>query len=157
MGMSEGAIDLPQAFAEFVEPGLSIRIGTRDAHRRPECAIGWGAVLHAPATLTVYLPHAFAGRTIQNLEENGQIAVALMRLSDYHAYQVKGCAAEWRVVEERERPPLELHAAAYADAAGEIGQAIRRVAFWPAVAIDVEVRAVFLQTPGPGTGQRLRP
>lgn len=149
---------LSEALVELLAEGVALRIGTRDAQCVPESALGWGAHANrAEGTITLYVPKVHAGATIANLDANGQIAVTFSRVTDYRTFQVKGVARSWRDARDDERPLLERYRDEFA--AQLVSDAHEAHAltttFWPALAIEIEVRDVFLQTPGPGTGERL--
>ena len=59
---------------------------------------------------------------------------------------------------DAEREVQELYLAAYVEqlAMAGIPRAMsRRLAFWPSIAIDIDVADVFNQTPGPQAGTRM--
>ena len=61
--------------AAFIESGISVIVGTRDARLRPDCVRGAGVRADPGAgTLTVFLPAATSERALANLADNGRIA-----------------------------------------------------------------------------------
>jgi hypothetical protein len=124
----------------------------------PENAFGAAAQVDcARARLTVFVARPQLGRTLENLADNGLLAVVLSRLSDYRTYQLKGHALSWRDARDEERPFVDAFHERFARGAEweNLGDTLRRMAVWPAVAIEMQVREIFAQTPGPGTGKRL--
>jgi hypothetical protein len=145
--------------AAFLESGISILVGTRDARLVPECTRGVGARVEAGgAELTVFVPDAISGPTLANLRDNGRIAVGFSRAQDHRTFQVKGRVVEVAPAGERDRDDVDRYRCAWASLLGEVGMPPRitlRMAHWPAHAVHLRVEAIFVQTPGPGAGSRL--
>jgi hypothetical protein len=161
--MSEGvASERPPLCDEVVEllaSGVVMSVGTRDRALCPECVPAMGSRVHRDRrTLTVFVPRSLVGATLTNLEDNGQIAVSFARPSDEKTMQVKGQARKVREATEADRPILELSRGGFVEQMAVVGTpraVTRRMAWWPSVAIDIDVADVFVQTPGPGAGARL--
>lgn len=145
--------------AGFIESGVSILVGSRDASLLPECIHAAGArVEGGGAGLTVFLPLATSATTVANLRENGRIAVTFSRPGDHRAVQVKGRVAALREGDEAAREAVERHRGALARALSVVGVPPRltlRTACWPCLEARLHVEGVFLQTPGPGAGAPL--
>jgi general stress protein 26 len=154
-------IQLSKELAELVEGGSSMLVGTRDAALRPEVVRGVGAqVAQDRSTFTVYVPSELAARTLANLEHNGAIAVTFSQLSNHRTVQVKGKLRSLRRSRKNERHLLERYVAAFAEQVHFTGcsrRIVRRLRFWPSLALEVEVEDLFAQTPGPGAGRRIEP
>ncbi|HLV66265.1 MAG TPA: hypothetical protein VKY73_10660 [Polyangiaceae bacterium] len=152
-------IPLPEALTEFVEGGMSILVGTRDAALRPEASRGVGASVSPDRSrLTVYLNVAVADRTLANIDENGEIAVTFSRVVDHRTFQVKGKVLGVRRSGKKDRGIQEQWLAAFVEQlylAGLPRSISRRLRFWPSVAVEFEIHDVFAQTPGPGAGRKL--
>jgi hypothetical protein len=147
--------------AAFLESGIAILVGSRDARLIPECTRGIGARVEAGgAELTVFLPDAVAGPTLTNLRENRRIAVSFSRAEDHRTFQVKGRVLSVEPATERDRADVDRYRCAWATGLGAVGLPPRitlRMVHWPAHAVRFAVEAVFVQTPGPGAGARLGP
>jgi len=145
--------------AEFMESGVSILVGSRDASLRPACLRAMGVhVDRSSGIATVYLPRAIAERTVKNLRDNGQVAVTFSRAIDHRSVQLKGTCVEIRDSGDQDRAIQEKYRRAWFDQLGTIGMAPRvleRAAWWPSVAVSFRVRETFEQTPGPLAGSRL--
>ncbi len=146
--------------ASFLESGIAILVGSRDARLFPECMRGVGARVEAGGEeLTVFLPEAAAGRTLANLADNGRAAVGFSRAGDHRSFQVKGRVVALGPATEADRSWIERYRCAWAtELAAVVGLPSRitlRMAYWPAHAVRIRVEAVFVQTPGPGAGGRL--
>lgn len=153
---------------QFVQSGVSILVGTRDQDLVPEACRGMGAHVHlvhgvsrahekAPE-ITVFLPAATNARTLANLRDNGRIAVCFSRAHDHRSVQFKGQVVAMAPAAESDRQIVDGYRGAIAHAWGEVGFPPRitmRVAHWPCTAVRFAVESTFVQTPGPGAGERL--
>jgi hypothetical protein len=157
---------LPGKIVRFLEQHANMGFaGTRDRDLVPcGCRVsGWR--VHADGhTMTLFIPEPLVDRVIASLEENGQFAVTVEEHPTHETYQLKGTYVSHRAVEAddlplvtrfRERlvrsirstiPPGVPEAFVGALAVPD-----------PAIAIDVDIREVYLQTPGPGAGARIHP
>lgn len=145
--------------AQFVESGISVLVGTRDAGLRPEGIRASASVADVErGEITLYLPRAIAGRTIENLKQNGRIAATFTRAVDHRSIQLKGQVVELRDAVESERERIRLYLEALSIDWAFVGvprSATRAMNFWPAVAVRFRVESSFEQTPGPDAGQRI--
>jgi hypothetical protein len=145
--------------ASFLESGVSVLVGTRDARLVPESTRGVGARVEADGTeLSVLLPRATAARAIANLRDNGRIAICFSRAIDHRSIQVKGRVASISDGDAAVRAAVELYVDALAVAWQPIGippSSARRLARWPAHAVRLRIEEVYVQTPGPGAGAPL--
>ena len=143
--------------ASFLQEGLGIYVGTRNAALEPNGARATAVVVDADgAHVTVYITAIAAARLVPDLRHNGQIAVSFGRPTDDRACQVKGVVLEVRDAREDERVTIERQWNALLDTLERIG--IPRAATggwttWPAMAVRFKQTAVFEQTPGPNAGK----
>jgi hypothetical protein len=148
---------LPPEVIDLVESGASILVGTRDSHLRPASVRGVGArVSPDRMSVTVYLPEATSRKAVENLRDNGDIAVALSRPIDNLAIQIKGRCSRVCLAPQDERAFPERYAVAFVEMTYAVGMPrglMKRMTIWPAWAATFEVREVFSQTPGPGAGR----
>jgi hypothetical protein len=145
--------------AGFLEQGLGIHLGTRDARLQPSgCRALAARVEQDGRRLVVYVPLSAATRVLRDLEDNGQVAVSFGRPEDDRACQVKGSFLEsWEATAE-EQPFVSAQREGYLRQLERIGIPRAVVAGWepwPAVAIRLRVTALFEQTPGPQAGTPL--
>jgi len=149
---------IPSELVEFLESGIGILVGTRDARLQPEVARALGARVEADGReLVVFLPVATSARTLTNAHENGRLAVCFSA-TDHRSYQIKGRLAEVREAGPEDRRLIERYRAGLAQHYGHVGMPpvlTYRITHWPAHAMRLAVEAVFLQTPGPGAGAAL--
>jgi hypothetical protein len=154
-----GAARIPPETAEFIESGVSVLVGSRDARFEPECVRAVGVRVEDGGTaLTVFVPAATGARAIANLRDNGRVAVFFSRAMDHASLQVKGTVLDIADAAPGDRPGIDRQRAALAAALGPIGVPPRwifRMAHWPAHAVRLRVEQLFRQTPGPGAGAPL--
>jgi len=136
-----------------------MQVGTRDKDRRPEVLRAVGvAVGPDRSTLTVYVPAELAARTLANLEDNGELAITFSQVIDHRTVQLKGKLVSLRRSRRNERALQERWLAAFAEQLHMVGFSRRlalRIRIWPSIALELEVRDLFAQTPGPGAGRRI--
>ncbi len=151
---------ISDVLARDLESGNAIHIGTRDASLVPHGGRAW-AVVVAPdrERVTVFLPEEALVQILSDLESNGLAAVSLGRPRDDHAWQIKGRFEGVRPAADAERAGVEGQIGRFADNLDFIG--IPRVLTqgwspWPCHAVTLRITEVFIQTPGPGAGERLR-
>lgn len=147
------ATRIPEDLVEFLESGVSILVGTRNAKNEPEPMRASGALVSKDREQLSLLFPSHNTRSIANVEENGQVAVCFSRMLDNYAIQLKGHGA---VV--REGGGAERYRAAYGEQLYMTGfprSLTSRINVWPAKVVTFTVRDIFVQTPGPGAGARL--
>ena len=150
---------IDRQLARFLEEGLSIHIGTRNAHLHPSGSRA-AAVSIDPDGLhaTVFVPDLGATRILPDLESNGQAAVSVGRPVDDRACQFKGMVTSIRNAGPDERDLVDRQWQGFMRQLELIGIPADRAlgwARWPAVAITLRVTSVFEQTPGPLAGTPL--
>jgi len=151
---------MDRQLAEFLEEGLAIYIGSRNARLEPSAA-------HVVALkvdddlqhLVAFVPTVSTGPVLDDLRSNGQVAVVCTRPPDDKGCQVKGVFTEVRDATADERPFVIEQWERFRDRLEQVG--LPRAPTdswitWPCVAIRFRVNALFDQTPGPGAGAPLR-
>jgi hypothetical protein len=150
---------IPDWVVTLLQTGVSVMVGTRDESLRPECTRAWG--IHVAAdriSLTLFLAETFAGKTFDNLRDNGMIAVTCTRPTDHITCQVKGRVRSIKPVTLAQR---ELSQRWHRDFMAElmaVGVSSTLTEGWivePSVCVEVAVTDVFDQSPGPGAGKRI--
>src|SRR5579864_5037419 len=90
--------------AAFLEEGVGMHIGTRNASLEPDGARALAARVDPDGThVTVFIPAIAALRVLPHLQSNGQIAVSFGRPTDDRACQVKGVFIDAREARDEER------------------------------------------------------
>lgn len=153
-------IEVPRELKELFESGVSLCVGTRDRSLRPEAARACGAIVHEDLrAITVFLPSGVAARSLANARDNGHIAIGFSSVLDHKTIQVKGVVSDIRPARDDEREIVIRYHAAFAEVLFLTGiprTITRRFNAWPATAITFNVTDLFVQTPGPGAGERLK-
>jgi hypothetical protein len=152
------ATKIPEDLVDFLESGVSILVGTRNAKNEPEATRSCGAKVSADrASVSLYFPD-WAQRAIVDIEENGHVAVCFSRMLDNYSIQLKGEGATVREATDAERMVPERYLAAYVETLSMAGfprALTTRIRVWPAKVVTFPVRDIFIQTPGPNAGDRL--
>jgi hypothetical protein len=147
--------------AQLLGSGLIMYLGTRGADLAPEMVVAPGArVEEGGGEITVFVPRIFEAATLENLRDNGQAALTIVRVTDNRSIQIKGTFVSDRVADEGDRRFLESLLARRANELALVGlprSVSARLVTWPAAAIRIRVRELFVQTPGPGAGRPLDP
>ena len=108
--------------------------------------------------MTVFLPAIAAPPLLDDLRDNGQLAIVLVRPVDERSCQVKGRFIEtWRATADEEafareqfdRGLVSVERVGIPRAGGDAWQ------MFPCVAVKFRAEALFTQTPGPNAGARL--
>jgi hypothetical protein len=151
-------ISLPDDVVEFVQRGISVLVGSRDARLMPECIRAVGVRVERGAQeLTIFLPTATSARVLANLRENGRIAITVAH-TDHHSIQIKGKVLRVASARPADRELVERYRCDLAQNWGYIGVPPRftlRLAHWPCHAVRFRVETAFDQTPGPRAGDVL--
>ena len=151
---------IDDALARFLESGLAITVATRDGELQPDGSWAWAVrVEDGGSELSVFLYEEAAAAMLRNLTGHPEIAIVLDRPTSHRACQVKGTFLSSRPAAPEERVEIERQVGLFRTDLGAIGLPAGLTAgwvLWPATALRVRVTDVFEQTPGPGTGGRLR-
>ena len=149
-------IPIGPELARFLESGVSVIVGSRDARNLAEVVRGVGARVSADgAEVEVFLPVATAARTVANHRDNGRVALCFARIADHVTIQVKGRMLALGEGQDEDRAVVETYRRALAANLGFVGLPARlglRIAHWPVHVVRVAVEELFLATPGPGAG-----
>ena len=149
----------------FLEGPVSVLVGTRDSRLIPEITRAWGPrVSDDCRRISLCVPVATSGKTLDNIETNGEIAVTFSMPTNYRTFQVKGRHAATAQADGTDVEDVERHRDAFAMVNERMGLPRERIeAFWRAevetsavlMKISFALEQVFDQTPGPGAGKKL--
>jgi hypothetical protein len=145
--------------AEFLQSGLSIVIATRDGDLQADGGTGLALRVHeGGARLTVFVYEEAARELLVNLKKHPEIALDCELPTSHRACQVKGNYLSSRRAKQAERAEVERQAEGFVNDLVNIG--IPRAMTdgwkaWPCMALEIEVKQLFEQTPGPGAGDPL--
>jgi hypothetical protein len=152
------AVRLSEELAEFVEGGLSMLVGTRDAALRPKVERAVGAFVGQDRqTLTIYLNKELGGQSLANLKDNGSLAVTVSRPYDHRSLQLKGQVLSLRDGTEEDRAKQERWLTGFVEHLYIVGlprSIIRQIKVFPSIAVTMRIDDMFEQSPGPGAGRR---
>lgn len=153
-----GTFIIDDGLRELVESPVSVSVGTV-AGDRPELISGSGPRVGTDRTsISVFLDRARSGPTVENLQENGQIAVTIAAPVSYRSVQFKGRLRGIHEVDERDRAWVQARREMFVTAIALVGdpvQGARNLWMDDLIRIEFEVDDAFDQTPGPNAGRRL--
>jgi flavin reductase (DIM6/NTAB) family NADH-FMN oxidoreductase RutF len=150
---------IEESVRELLLAGSATIVATRDRGLRPALTRGWGVQVSADGerlTLCVGTPPGSSVRA--NLDDNGEIAVTCSRPTSYRTVQVKGTAAVVGAPTADQLDAVQTQVAAFSAEVVQLGLPADTGAMLldeDLIAVVVEPREVFDQTPGPGAGARL--
>lgn len=155
---------IPGKLVRFLEEHANVAMaGTRNRDLVPygHRVSGWRIGADG-RTVTALISELFTARLVESLEDNGELALTVEEYPSHETYQLKG-----RYLRHRPLEPEDLDVAERIR--GRFAKSLRRLypevpdhmlkAFTqtPCLAVEFEVREIYVQTPGPGAGARLVP
>ena len=147
---------LDKNLTEFLEQGVAIHIGTRNARLEPNGArVTAVRVEDEGRCLVAYIPKAATKSVLDDLQANGQAALSFARPADDRAVQVKGEFVSLRDAAAEEESFVIAQWQGFLKQLDLIGLPAAGTAtwtMWPCVAVRIRVTALFSQTPGPDAG-----
>lgn len=150
---------IPSSIVDLLQTGVSVVVGTRDSTLMPECTRAWGIrVGKGRRSVTIFLTETISRKTLQNLRDNGLVAISCTRPTDHVACQLKGRLRAIRPAKPRDREHSRQWHREFLGELVAIGVPASVGEAWitePALAVDIDVTDVFHQTPGPGTGEKM--
>ena len=136
--------------------------GTRDKDCVPHLhrVSGW-LIEPNQATIACSIPEGFTNSLIDSLENNGQFALTVEQIGSHETYQFKGDHVDSRPCDETDIVTFERYRERFGNfVSSRMGlskEACYAYFIEPSIVIRFKVHEIFLQTPGPGAGQRLVP
>ena len=165
MNPPEHRVSIDDQLKAFLESGVSVLVGTRDSGLNPEITRAWGVRISSDRrSVRLCAPLATSRKTLENLGENGQIAVSFSLPSTYKTIQLKGHCIGTDEPNATDLRAVERHREAFCSLSEGVGFPRHLLdSFWRAefaaspvlVAIRFHPNEVFDQTPGPKAGSRL--
>jgi hypothetical protein len=154
---------IPGKILRFLESEGTVAVsGTRDAGLIPHVhyVSGW-EVEADKQTIRCSINQAYTDHLVSSLEDNGQFSLTVEQIGTHETYQLKG-----NYLGSTEATSGDF--AAHLRAKYGFAKAINRVFGFPedkskayilrpTLVVRFVVREIFLQTPGPGAGQRIFP
>jgi hypothetical protein len=157
---------IPGKIVRFLEQHANMGFaGIRDRDLVPSgCRVSAWRVHPDGHTMTLFIPNPLVDQVIASLEDNGQLALTVEENGTHETYQLKGQYVSHRAVEVDDLPVVArfrdrfLRSIRHEIPPGVPEEFVGAFAVPdPAVVVDVDMREVYLQTPGPGAGARLYP
>lgn len=165
MKRTKSSVCISAELKGFLESGISVVVGTRDADLIPEITRAWGLqVSKDRKCVSLSVPLATSRKTLDNLAENGQMTVCCSLPTSYKTIQLKGRCIQKVDASRTDLASVERHREAFARMNEHIGFPRQRSeAFWrkelESSAVLIRLRFVpehiFDQTPGPNAGSPL--
>jgi hypothetical protein len=154
---------IPGRLVAFLEDEGTVGVsGTRDASLTPHIhyVSGW-SVESDQRTIRCSIGEGYTDFLLPSLEDNRQFSLTVEKIGSHETYQFKGEFV-------RNAPPGDADFAAYKRIRDRFGKVVSRLFGFPehlcqayvprpGLVICFTVREIFLQTPGPGAGNRLYP
>lgn len=149
----------------FLESGVSVVVGTRDADLVPEITRAWGLLVSKDRkSLSLCAPLATSQKTLANLADNRQMTVCCSLPTSYKTVQLKGQCILKTDPNRTDLAAVERHREAFGRMNEQVGfQRQRTETFWrrelesspSLIKLGFVPEQVFDQTPGPGAGSLL--
>jgi hypothetical protein len=154
---------IPGKILAFLENEGTVAVGgTRDQNLIPHIhyVSGW-SVEPDKRTIRCSIADAYKDHLISSLEDNGHFALTIEQIGSHETYQFKGDYVSSASLTDTDIAAHERIKQLFAKVVNQIfgfGEGIcGAYILRPAFVIRFSVREIFLQTPGPGAGQRLFP
>jgi hypothetical protein len=109
--------------------------------------------------VTVFLPVVTSAVVIADIATTGRVAIVSSNALDHATVQLKGRRRLVRVAGAADLPIVRDLLERLAETLERVGlskRLSRSLAHWPAFAVEVDVEAVFDQTPGPRAGNLVK-
>lgn len=150
---------IPDKLVEFLHGPNLMFVGTRDAKLRPAASWAFGALADAANdTVTIFVPDIEGETTFRNLEDNGLVALTVAGAATHEAYQFKGKCLETRPSSEQDHAVQDIYISKLIVHLGPLGygeEIWTGFVPYPGKAVVFKVEDIFVQTPGPGAGDKL--
>lgn len=147
--------------ADFIQSGVSMALGARDAALRPSLSRALGCRVMPGGEIRIYLDAMLSRDVLRDVAGNGEIAAVFSDIVSHRTLQVKGSGARIQSLDAGDHAMVEAYVRRFCDALVALGHspAVPRVllASEPSMrmAVAFHARDAFEQTPGPQAGQRL--
>lgn len=148
---------IPQRLVDFVHGPVVSWIGSRDDKLRPSVSWTFGTRVDAANDLiTTFMPEIESEQVVSDLAQNGMIAFTVAEAISHEAYQFKGGQVEMRPSTEEERAVQDIHRSKLLSHYTMYPEAVfGGYVLYPSIAVTFRAEEAFVQTPGPGAGEKL--
>jgi hypothetical protein len=165
MKRDKSSVSIRAELKAFLESGVSVVVGTRDADLVPEITRAWGVLVSKDRkSISLCVPLATSQKTLDNLAGNGQITVCCSLPTSYKTVQLKGQCIGTAGPRRADLTAVERHREAFGRLNDRIGFRRQRVeTFWQReletspvlVTLRFVPEQIYDQTPGPDAGSPL--
>ena len=150
---------IPEKLVDFLHGPHVMLLGTRSAKLRPSVGRILGAKADAENDhIAIFLPDLAGPRVLHDLGDNGMVALTVCDAISHEAYQFKGTFVDARpsddqnmAVQDIYKSKMIVHHRQMGLPDGYWGDML----YYPSTAVTFEVKDVFVQTPGPGAGEKI--
>ena len=157
-------ITIPGRILRFLEQRANLAFaGTRNHELVPygHRVSGWWAGADGRSITALVAMH-FTANLVDSLQDNGEIALTVEEFPSHETYQFKGRYRRHRAIERDDFEVVDRIRDRFWKSARHIyteapEHLLNAYTVSPAIAVEFEVREIYLQTPGPGAGTRLVP
>ena len=135
-----------------------MNMGTRGPDLRPEYARVLGSRFVDDQHIHLFFDGPSAGRTLQNLNDNGNVSVILCSMENYESYQFKGKSVSVREANAEELEQIATYLKDINVLLVKVGfpdQGMYKYPHGSMMTLLMEVDEIFEQTPKVGTGQKV--
>lgn len=143
----------------LIESDPAVSVGTRSHELQPHCVRAWGPRVSSDRrSVEVFIDRPNAQRCIEDLQDNGRIAVCFVHIPTFRSLQLKGRCVEIGDPASEDWRWIERHRSAFTEAVADIGyprDVIRNLWSTQVVKVRLVVEDFFDQTPGPNAGRAL--
>lgn len=153
---------LEDANAAFIQHHVTINVAARDAHNLPAVTRAFGCRVSADRRLvTVFLSTTWANMLLNDLRNNGEIAVVIGRPTTHETLQFKGKVERIAPLSNSDRDAIATYRASFVEELNTAGysrsfaETVVGEQAGDCLAVTFEPSSVFVQTPGPQAGRRL--
>jgi hypothetical protein len=147
---------IDKELAAFLEEGIAIQIGTRNARLEPNGArVVAVRVVDAGTRIVAFMPERAAKVVTADLEDNGEATLVFARPPDERSCQVKGVFEGMAGAHRDDERFVRDQWQRWLERLTTIGLPLPTLQgwdVWPCLAVRVRVTALFNQTPGPNAG-----
>jgi hypothetical protein len=157
------AVTIPGKILRFLDQHANLAFaGTRNRELVPfgHRVTGW-FVNADDGTFTALVSEHFTTNLVESLQDNAEFALTVGEFPSHETYQFKGRYRQHRPVHGRDLDVAARIRDRFVKSVRQISDApedvLRAYIQTPALAVEFEVREVYLQTPGPGAGTRIMP
>lgn len=149
----------------FLESGVSVVVGTRNADLVPEITRAWGLLVSKDRkSISLCAPIATSRKTLDNLAANRQMTVCCSLPTSYKTVQLKGQCIQKTDPSRSDLAAVKRHREAFGRMNEVVGFPLKRSEmFWQTelesspslVKLYLAPEQIFDQTPGPDAGSPL--